>query len=502
MSKLSNNLQCIVCEKKTHSIHEFTLHGATECIPNLLEYFGLPKATNIMELLEVQQKVAQLEEQINSLKVKLESAKTKKRRLSIGSSSSTFMDEDQSYHSQTSTTTTTSSTPTPIPKPALTSTSNSNAPAAFKIKEKNKQEQLDYRIEYGSDNIDIDNSEETNSCYLSQTLRLVSSHDKSIQLVFKCGIPSKGANRVMVVNGDAHMATVCKLSHFNDQQCSNCGQKCTTRIKAKSSCMPPVPGSYIHFCTYNCMVAYLSKTSAEVWKNKADELYKLIYPLDSKEKNSKEKEKEEKVKKCKEKEEEEEDDEEDDEDEVKDDKKETEQVKVTDHYLNTLSQADLKSLIGKMFITLVYLKHYVKSIITLIIFGISRRTAEEYYNEIIDLLYEMSLESFKHFASNEQRYERQSKFIDKYNNACLVTSVVDGSEQRDNFYSGKKGFSSITKLVFASPDGKIQNMAESRPGSRNDQGMMHEVDEFLKSFDDSWEYIMGDKGFQGSNHLY
>ncbi|KAM9977171.1 hypothetical protein ACTFIR_011029 [Dictyostelium discoideum] len=90
--------------------------------------------------------------------------------------------------------------------------------------------------------------------------------------------------------------------------------------------------------------------------------------------------------------------------------------------------------------------------------------------------------------------------------------ACDGSEQRiispmDKeakiiYFSGKKGYFSINKLVYCLPNSKIIHMAESRPGARSDQGLIHEDSGFFNNFNGINEYIMGDKGFLGSDKVY
>ncbi|KAM9991077.1 hypothetical protein ACTFIY_007107 [Dictyostelium cf. discoideum] len=70
------------------------------------------------------------------------------------------------------------------------------------------------------------------------------------------------------------------------------------------------------------------------------------------------------------------------------------------------------------------------------------------------------------------------------------------------YFSGKKGYFSINKLVYCLPNGKIIHMAKSRPGARSDQGLIHEDSGFFNNFNGINEYIMGDKGFLGSDKVY
>ncbi|KAM9981589.1 hypothetical protein ACTFIY_003881 [Dictyostelium cf. discoideum] len=164
----------------------------------------------------------------------------------------------------------------------------------------------------------------------------------------------------------------------------------------------------------------------------------------------------------------------------------------------------LFSLRGKLFITLVWFRHYVKDVILKVVFGLSKNTIKNYTEEIINLLYPMTPTSFN--SETDDRIKQKAIYFDKYDEPLFVTSIVDGSEQRVgvaidsetkiNNFSAKKAYPSLTKLVFCSPIGKIQYLSKSRPGARNDQSMMYEVQEFLNKFDNSYEHIMGDKGFQ------
>ncbi|EFA82533.1 hypothetical protein PPL_04221 [Heterostelium album PN500] len=176
-NKLKSTETCQICSTEFTSIKEFQHHAVESCIPFVLDYFGLSK-TIFIELLEIQKKNEKLEEQIAALKleaqrmsVKLEAKK--KRKLSIGSTSCTFMDDDQSCHSLGSVT-------------GTTSTSNSTAPMIFPVKEEMQPEALEHRVEYGSNTFDIEKGEEPSGCYLAQTLKLVSSTDNRHLEVFKC----------------------------------------------------------------------------------------------------------------------------------------------------------------------------------------------------------------------------------------------------------------------------------------------------------------------------
>ncbi|KAM9952822.1 hypothetical protein ACTFIR_007878 [Dictyostelium discoideum] len=86
--------------------------------------------------------------------------------------------------------------------------------------------------------------------------------------------------------------------------------------------------------------------------------------------------------------------------------------------------------------------------------------------------------------------EHYKDYKDRFNKNIRVFCVCDGSEQRiispmDKeakiiYFSGKKGYFSINKLVYCLPNSKIIHMAESRPGARSDQGLIHEDSEFDK----------------------
>ncbi|KAM9979250.1 hypothetical protein ACTFIY_008491 [Dictyostelium cf. discoideum] len=167
---------------------------------------------------------------------------------------------------------------------------------------------------------------------------------------------------------------------------------------------------------------------------------------------------------------------------------------------------DLK---GRIFITLFYLRHYPKDIIIQYIFKISKNTLTNYLKEIIDIIYNLSQKSFSIFLKSKEEYYKD--YIDRFNKNIRVYCVCDGSEQRiispmDKeakiiYFSGKKGYFSINKLVYCLPNGKIIHMAKSRPGARSDQGLIHEDSGFFNNFNGINEYIMGDKGFLGSDKV-
>ncbi|EGG21726.1 hypothetical protein DFA_01612 [Cavenderia fasciculata] len=57
----------------------------------------------------------------------------------------------------------------------------------------------------------------------------------------------------------------------------------------------------------------------------------------------------------------------------------------------------------------------------------------------------------------------------------LINSGPTNDDKKTDYYSGKKGYFSVTKLVFCCPkSGKILFIAPSRPGSRNDMSLASE----------------------------
>ncbi|EFA85938.1 hypothetical protein PPL_01171 [Heterostelium album PN500] len=320
----------------------------------------------------------------------------------------------------------------------------------------------------------------------------------------RCLNPTRGGQRFQVVNGEK-CVIICKCTHFTDYEsiqlirrqlgikshqdnakdsvlnlekgstskCDQCGEKCTTRIGIKATGLPQTTDSFSYFCCFGHLIAYVSNISVKNWREKIQSKEKLFKGLET----------------------------------LNPDSSPTTTTTTTTtsnssvrEETNEEDASEQDSIVNSL------LKEYCDEDIKLFI-GLNK-------NDFNDLFLKIKERSHSKITRKDDQQRKKSSAIykDYYGDSCLVTSVVDGSEQRVVvplnsdlkicYYSGKKGFSSVNKLVFCSPNGKIQYMSHTRPGSRNDQGMMYEVGPFLNKFDDSFEYIMGDKGFQGSHILY
>jgi hypothetical protein len=86
------------------------------------------------------------------------------------------------------------------------------------------------------------------------------------------------------------------------------------------------------------------------------------------------------------------------------------------------------SLKGRVIITMVWLRHYLKPIIFRLLFNISDSVVRNYSDQIIDILYTLSFDSFHNHTID--RLNQKSIFYDRFNEPCIVTAIVDGSEQR------------------------------------------------------------------------
>ncbi|KAM9964563.1 hypothetical protein ACTFIW_004333 [Dictyostelium discoideum] len=345
-----------------------------------------------------------------------------------------------------------------------------------------------------------------------------------------------------------------KPSNFNKQSCSHCSEICGYDIRAKPSGLSNTDQSFHFFCCVNCLLLFFAnKNSTKAWKlyydeknekeNKNNEISKLLKKSESKASNEDSEPNDND-------DENDDDDDENDIDSTQDTSKSIpkkpsakvtkkkpailnnifknypDQIKkfigltsVNFEKLFLMIKSDLGekekkncyyNLRGRIFITLFYFRHYPKDIIIEYIFKISRNTLKNYLNEIIDIFYQLSQKSFFNYLKSKEEYYKVYK--DRFNKNIRVYSVCDGSEQRiisplDKkakiiFFSGKKGYFSINKLVYCLPNGKIIHMAESRPGARSDQGLVHEDTGFFNNFNVTNQYIMGDKGFLGSDKVY
>ncbi|EFA84913.1 hypothetical protein PPL_01906 [Heterostelium album PN500] len=348
------------------------------------------------------------------------------------------------------------------------------------IKVKPENREIDEpKVEFGSNTIDADIVEDDSACFLAQTLSIPNSLPSQI----RCLNPTRGGQRFQVVNGEK-CVIVCKYTHlpimkvFNllednlvfecpklekgsTSKCDQCGEKCTTRIGIKATGLPQTTDSFSYFCCFGHLIAYVSNISVKNWREKIQSKEKLFKGLETLNPDS---------------------------------------SPTTTTTTTTTSNSSVREETNEEDAS------EQDSNIKLFI-GLNK-------NDFNDLFLKIKERSHSKITRKDDQQRKKSSAIynDYYGDSCLVTSVVDGSEQRVVvpmnsdlkicYYSGKKGFSSFNKQVFCSPNGKIKYMSHTRPGSRNDQGMKYEVGPFLNKFDDSFEYIMGNKGFQGSHILY
>ncbi|EGG19749.1 hypothetical protein DFA_06849, partial [Cavenderia fasciculata] len=346
-------------------------------------------------------------------------------------------------------------------------------------------------------------------------------------------------------------------------KCASCPNKCTMSIRCKASSLTPIKDNYLYFCTYSCFQKYFGSSSGKTWSAYIESKQPKKDKKEKKETN-KEKGKDDDSDEESSHEEDEEgyvvEDEEQHTDKkrkastppkpttkkapakkaaAKDKDKKINKIieyledeivsfiglkfeDFQDLYQNTIRLQKTKtetrgtkskySIRGQLFITLCWLRHYPKRIVLSAFFKISQTTVEEYTSNTLDLLYPLCQENFDYYFSKRMDKEHYSIYVKDTNESCMVTSVADGSEQRIsvpmdseiamNFYSGKKGYFSITKLVFCTPTGKIIFMSKSRPGSRNDINLANESRAFYSKLDEVLEFILGDKGFIGCHGMY
>ncbi|KAM9965388.1 hypothetical protein ACTFIW_005204 [Dictyostelium discoideum] len=159
----------------------------------------------------------------------------------------------------------------------------------------------------------------------------------------------------------------------------------------------------------------------------------------------------------------------------------------------------------KLFISLFHMRHYPRPIILNKLFGITPSTFIRIFDEILDIIFQLSLENFEYVFNN--RFD-ESSCID-YDSPevglATITMVVDGSEQQisipldedvKNFlYSGKKGKSTLTLLVYCCPkSGKILHVGSACGGSKNDINLFERDKDFISKLEREKEFILGDRG--------
>eukprot|EP01133_Synstelium_polycarpum_P014254 gene14254-16823_t len=159
-----------------------------------------------------------------------------------------------------------------------------------------------------------------------------------------------------------------------------------------------------------------------------------------------------------------------------------------------------------------FMKHYPKPVVMEAMFGVSRRTIMTYFHEMLEVIHDLAKNSFAVHLKERDSESNYRQWFDKLGNPYNITAVVDGVEQRvavptsreskTNFYSAKKAYNSVTKLVYANPQGKIMAISNSASGAHNDMGLVHRSKMMLDTFDIPWEYVIGDKGFRGADKLH
>lgn len=98
-----------------------------------------------------------------------------------------------------------------------------------------------------------------------------------------------------------------------------------------------------------------------------------------------------------------------------------------------------------------------------------------------------------------------------YLGEAKITLILDCSEQKiqratdervqEMFYSGKKGFHSLSILLGCAPDGFIYFLSPSHPGSLNDMNIANINCEMFSELEQE-EWVLGDAGFVGIEEMY
>lgn len=179
--------------------------------------------------------------------------------------------------------------------------------------------------------------------------------------------------------------------------------------------------------------------------------------------------------------------------------------------INNLKKEKQKSKIGRpfkvscidrIFLTLIYLRHYPVDIFLAAIFNFPMKTIYNIKTKTVDFLYN----NLKHFISLqtlEWRLENSITF-----GYGIYTFLIDGAEQPvtgsenilldTKFYSVKKGKHTInTILVVSITKKKILYISPSFPGSINDNEITKKTKTNWFDFLNIMENGMGDSGFDG-----
>ncbi|KAM9984102.1 hypothetical protein ACTFIY_000809 [Dictyostelium cf. discoideum] len=167
----------------------------------------------------------------------------------------------------------------------------------------------------------------------------------------------------------------------------------------------------------------------------------------------------------------------------------------------------------RVFISLSFLRHYSRPIIYKMIYDIDEKTLDKYFNEFLELIEPLAILNFEKVF---QERTDEKKCMDYYvgETHYLTTLVVDGSEQqitiplnidvRNMLFSGKKGKSTLTLLVYCCPKtGKITHIGFPCGGCKNDINLFdRDQDKFISKLDSKLETILADKGFRGLDRVY
>jgi len=153
--------------------------------------------------------------------------------------------------------------------------------------------------------------------------------------------------------------------------------------------------------------------------------------------------------------------------------------------------------IDYLMITLLNLRFYLPYLIIATLYGVSKSTISKIINETNNCLYHILEKSI--VFSNNERINKSKTLFQNY----FVSTIIDGSEQpvkvsndiynEERFYSAKKGFHSIIKIIGINPNYEIIFSSNSHYGSTDEKWIVR--NEFPNLMQN--ERILGDKGFQG-----
>jgi hypothetical protein len=166
-------------------------------------------------------------------------------------------------------------------------------------------------------------------------------------------------------------------------------------------------------------------------------------------------------------------------------------------------------LADRLLMTLVWLKVYPTYELLGLLFGLHKRNAQLNVRDLLAVL--ATLDDFPFDHPDRDRRAKLSSLAAVMDAFPQVRLVIDAKEQRcyrpggpyerqKPFYSGKKKAHTLKTQIAVAPDGTIESVSPSAPGSVNDVRLLRETD--LLSRLDEGEAALTDKGYEGAAKGY